>query len=103
MARTSKALFAGMLLLAVMYLPALAEDIRAQTAAGAVTRDSGANIQELSASGLIYAAKENQPICGSAWYLARRASRARPKDFATHLAIDERVASSPLGCDQGPV
>lgn len=62
MARTSKALFAGMLLLAVMYLPALAEDIRAQTAAGAVTRDSGANIQDPSASGLIYAAKENQPI-----------------------------------------
>jgi hypothetical protein len=62
MARTSKALFAGMLLLAAMDLPALAEDIRAQTAAGAVTRDSGTNIHDSSASGLIYAAKENQPV-----------------------------------------
>ena len=62
MAGTSKALFAGMLLLAAMYPPALAEDIMAQTAAGAVTRDSGANIQDRSARGLIYAAKENQPI-----------------------------------------
>jgi hypothetical protein len=35
MARTSKALFAGMLLLAAMYPPALAEDLRAQIAAGA--------------------------------------------------------------------
>jgi hypothetical protein len=61
MARTSKALFAGMLLLAAMYPPALAEDLRAQTAAGAVTRDSGANIQDPSANGLIYAAKGNQP------------------------------------------
>jgi len=63
MARTSNALFAGMLFLAATYPPALAEgSIRAQTAAGAVTRDSGANIHNPSARGLIYAAKENQPI-----------------------------------------
>ena len=61
MAGTSKALFAGMLLLAAMYPPALAENIRAQKAAGAVIRDSGANIQDPSANGLIYAAKGNQP------------------------------------------
>ncbi len=63
MARTSKALFAGMLLLAAMYPPALAEDMRAQTAAGAVTWDSSANIHDPSARGPIYAAsKQNQPI-----------------------------------------
>jgi hypothetical protein len=42
--------------------PSGAEDIRAQTAAGAVTRDSGTNIQDPSAMGLIYAAKDNQSI-----------------------------------------
>jgi len=62
MARTSKALFAGMFVLAAMCPRALTEDIRAQTAAGAATRDSGANIHDPSATGLIHvASKQNQP------------------------------------------
>src|SRR5262249_49265147 len=54
MARTSKALFAGMLLLVAVYGPA-------ETAAAAVTRDSSANTYDSSARGPIYvASKENQ-------------------------------------------
>src|SRR5262245_6227883 len=95
MARTSEALFAGMFLLVSVYGPA-------ETATAAVSRDPSANIYGSSAGAPIYAAsKENQigsrsrvapnvkPIAplGSASATVC-VSRARPKDFATHPAID---------------